>query len=199
MRDHYGVLNDAYDTLDVTVQTRTQLFLEYTAGDNWLSFGPNASGEANQNGIRFTYGFNTSAPTTLTYYVGRFGSGFLRSQSLSSSVRVTKRGTLTLQVFENDQAFDGGNRNVQWLERASIGYQAGPGESYAVGLRRIVGTGPTFFSPPQFLRATNFSFAYYKRLPMFELYFAYGNPNRLNTQHDLILKIIQYFGAEKGT
>ncbi len=34
---------------------------------------------------------------------------------------------------------------------------------------------------------------------MAEIYFAYGNPNMLNTQHDVILKLIQYFGAEKGT
>jgi multisubunit Na+/H+ antiporter MnhG subunit len=51
----------------------------------------------------------------------------------------------------------------------------------------------------QFLNATNFSFAFYKRMPMAEIYFAYGNPNMLNTQHDVILKLIQYFGAEKGT
>lgn len=111
-------------------------------------------------------------------------------------VRLTRRGTL--QAFETDQSLENGTRNIQWLERASIGYQAGPGESFAVGWRRIIGTGPTFFGTTQFVNATNVSFAFYKRLPMEEIYFAYGKPNFLNTQHNFILKLIQYFGAEKG-
>jgi hypothetical protein len=199
MRDSAGALNDAYDSFYVTVATRNQLFLGWSSGDTWLNFGPGAAGEANQNGIQLTYGFNTSTPTTFTYNVGRFGAGFLRSPSVATTVRLTRRGTLTLQAFKTDQALDNGARNIQWLERASIGYQAGPGESFAIGWRRIIGAGPTFFGRSQSLNATNFSFAFYKRMPMAEIYFAYGNPNLLNTQHDVILKIIQYFGAEKGT
>lgn len=199
MRNGSGALNDAYDSLYVTVATRNQLFFGWSSGDSYLNFGPGFAGEANQNGIQLTYGFNTSTPTTFRYNVGRFGAGFLRSPSLSSTVRLTRRGTLTLQAFKNDQALDNGGRNVQWLERASIGYQAGPGESYAIGWRRIIGAGPTFFGQAQVVNATNLSFAFYKRMPMAEIYFAYGNPNMLNTQHDVILKVIQYFGAEKGT
>jgi hypothetical protein len=199
MRDGTGALNDAYDSFYLTVATRNQLFFGWSSGDTYLNFGPGSAGEANQNGIQLTYGFNTSTPTTFTYNAGRFGAGFLRSPSLSTTVRLTRRGTLTLQAFKNDQTLDGGGRNTQWLERASIGYQAGPGESYAIGWRRIIGAGPAFFGPSQFVNATNFSFAFYKRMPMAEIYFAYGNPNLLNTQHDVILKLIQYFGAEKGT
>jgi hypothetical protein len=199
MRDGTGALNDAYDSFYVTVATRNQLFFGWSSGDSYLNFGPGFAGEANRNGIQLTYGFNTSTPTTFSYNVGRFGAGFLRSPSLSSTIRLTRRGTLTLQAFKNDQTMDNGSRNIQWLERASIGYQAGPGESYAVGWRRIIGAGPTFFGTAQFVNATNFSFAFYKRTPMAEIYFAYGNPNMLNTQHDVILKLIQYFGAEKGT
>jgi hypothetical protein len=32
-----------------------------------------------------------------------------------------------------------------------------------------------------------------------ELYLAYGTPNRLYTQHSVILKLIRYIGADKGT
>jgi len=199
MRDGTGALNDSYDSFYVTVASRNHLFLGWSSGDSYLNFGPGAAGEANQNGIQLTYGFNTSAPTTFSYNVGRFGAGFLRSPSLSSTVRLTKRGTFTLQAFKTDQTMDNGGRNIQWLERASIGYQAGPGESYAIGWRRIIGAGPTFFGHSQFLNATNFSFAFYKRMPMAEIYFAYGNPNMLNTQHNVILNLIQYFRAEKGT
>ena len=199
MRNSAGALDDAYDSIYVTVATKNQYFFGYSFGDNWLNFGPGAAGETNQNGIQIIYGNNTSTPTNVSYNIGRFGGGFLRNPSLSTTVHVTRRGTLTLQAVENIQSLDNGPRLVQWLERVSFGYQAAPGESFAIGWRKIIGTGPVFFSPPRFLNATNFSFAFYKRTPMAEIYFAYGNPNRLNTQHDVILKLIQYFGAEKGT
>lgn len=199
MRNSAGALDDAYDSWYITAATKNHYFFGYSVGDNYLSFGPGASGETNQNGIQVIYGYNTATPTNFFYNVGRFGGGFLRNPSLTTTFQMTRRGSLTLQAVENIQTLDRGPRLVQWLERVSFGYQAGPGESYAVGLRKIIGTGPTFFSPPRFINGTNFSFAYYKRLPMFELYFAYGNPNLLNTQHDVILKLIQYFGAEKGT
>lgn len=197
--DHTGARNYAYDSSSLTINTRTQWTLGVTTGDAFLRFGTNPGGETNQNGLSLSYGANTSTPQTVTYNVGRFGDGFLRSTSLLGTIRLTQRGTLSLTAYRTDQRLDDGSRNIQWLERASIGYQIGPGQSVALGWRKIIGTGPSFFDTPDFINATNFSGAYYRRFKAYELYFAYGSPNRLDTQHDILLKLIRYFGAEKGT
>jgi len=90
---------------------------------------------------------------------------------------------------------------VQWLERLGDTYATGPNSSLAVGVRRIVGTAPLLdvTSPPGSVRAWNLSFAYHRRLPHDELYFAYGDASQLSTLPQLVLKLIHYIGAEKGS
>jgi hypothetical protein len=116
-----------------------------------------------------------------------------------TTVRVTRLGTLSLEAFNTNQRMDTGTTLKQWLERISFGYQLGGGQSVAAGWRRIIGAGPTFFQPAQFISATNLSLAYYRRMRGAELYLAYGTPNTLNTQHSVLLKLIRDIGAEKGT
>lgn len=197
--DHLGARDYAYDSSGVTINTRNQWTLVASTGDQFLRFGSGPGGFTNQNGVSLSYGANTSTPETAALYVGRYGAGSLRSTSLLGTIRLTQRGTLSLTAYKTDQHLDDGTRYVQWLERASIGYQIGPGQSLAFGLRKIIGTGPTFFDTPRYINATNVSAAYYRRFKAYELYLAYGSPNRLQTQHDVLLKLIRYVGAEKGT
>ena len=142
---------------------------------------------------------NTSTPTVFSYYLGRFAGGYLHTINRSTALKIGPRGTLTLQAYNTRDLLDNGTLLQQWLERISFGYQIGPGESFAIGVRKIVGAGPPFFGPARFVNATNLSFALYKRIPHAEIYFAYGDPNTLQTRHDFILKLIQYLGADKGT
>jgi hypothetical protein len=198
-RNRFGDLDDAYNFSNLTVNTRTQWTLGLSTGENYLQFSGQPGGFANQNGISLFYGQNTSTPEGISYYVGRYGEGFLRSTDLQAAVKVTRLGTLSLEAYQTNDIIDAGGSLVQWLERISFGYQLGPGQSVAAGWRRIIGTSPTFFNSPEYTDATNLSFAYYRRMKDTELYFAYGNPNRLSTQHSVILKLIRYVGADKGT
>lgn len=197
--DRNGLQNYAYTLSNVTVNTRTQWTLQLTTGSTTLRFPGSPPGLTNQNGIYLAYGANTSTPSSVTYDIGRFGGGYLRGTDLQTSIRVTRLGTLSLEAFGTNQILDAGGANAQWLERASFAYQVAPGQSFAAGWRRIIGTSPTFFNSPQFTDASNLTLAYYRRVLGWELYCAYGDPNQLSTRHDFILKLIRYIGADKGT
>lgn len=197
--DHTGTKNYAYDSLYVSVNTRNQWSLQLTTGSEYLRFPNQPGGSTNQNGVYVAYGANTSYPSSITYNAGRFGAGFLHSIDLRTSIPVMRRGTLSFTAYNTNQTLDAGGSYKQWLERVSFGYQLGPNQSVAVGWRRIIGTGPVFFDTPEFIDGTNLSFAYYRRFRGMEMYFAYGTPNTLSTQHDVIFKLIRYIGADKGT
>lgn len=199
LNNHLGAHTYDYDASAVSISTRNQWSLGLTSGDSFLQFAGSPGGFANQNGFSLAYGANTSTPTSVAWNAGRYGAGYLHSTSLNSAIRVSRLGTLSFTAYKTGQHLDAGPEYVQWLERVSFGYQMGPGESLAIGLRRIVGTGPAFFDTPNFVDATNVSAAYYKRFNGYELYAAYGTPNRLNTQHDVLVKLIRYIGAQKGT
>lgn len=198
-KDHTGTRNYAYDSLYVTVTTRNQWAMQLTTGSQFLRFPSQPGGTTNQNGIHLGYGENTSYPSSITYNVGRFGAGFLHSIDLRTSIPVMRRGTLSLSAYNTNQTLDAGGSYKQWLERVSFGYQLDSNQSVAVGWRRIIGTGPVFFDTPDTIDGTNLSFAYYRRFRGMEMYFAYGTPNTLSTQHDVIFKLIRYIGADKGT
>lgn len=197
--DHTGHVNYTYDSLFFSINTRTQWSLLLTTGSQYVRFPNTPGGLSNQNGITLSYGQNTSAPQSLSYNVGRFGTGSLQSADLQLAAHVLRFGTLSFETYETDDRLDSGARLQQWLDRVSFAYQIGPGQSLALGWRKIIGTGPTFLSAPQFVDGTNLSMAYYRRFRDFELYAAYGTPNDLSTRHDLLFKLIRYIGAEKGT
>jgi hypothetical protein len=199
MHNRAGILNYAYNSTYVTLQTRNTWFLGVSSGDQYLRFPGEPGGFTDQNGVQLTYGNNTSTPSWVAYYTGRFGAGFLRSTDVEAAIKIMRLGTLTAEAYQTNDALDGGGHFVQWLQRTSLAYQIGPGQSLAVGWRRIIGTAPPFFSKPSFLNATNLSMAYYRRWSGYELYFAFGDPNHVYTQHDVILKLIRYIGADKGT
>jgi Domain of unknown function (DUF5916) len=169
------------------------------------------SGTANSPGNFPNHG-SSSTPTTISFNTGNFGPGRLDSWLRSSSMRVGMRGLITLEADDTRQYLLTGATNVQWLERAGYTYALGADESMSFGIRRIIGIAPFIVSNDPascttviFLPATtctgawNLSFAFHKRTPKDEYYFAYGDASQLSTVPQWVLKWIHYVGAEKGT
>ncbi len=196
---HAGGVDYTFSNSSVSIDTRTQFSLNLSAGETYILQGSNPGGYANQNGLSLAYRQNTSTPTRISYNIGRFGAGYLHAWARATSLRLGARGTLTLEADNTIDHADDTTSDVQWLERADIAYQLGSNTSFSVGARRIIGTGPPFFSSAQFTNATNLSVAYYQRVAHAELYFVYGDPNQLATQHSFVVKLIDYVGAQKGT
>jgi hypothetical protein len=202
-------LADAFSQL--TVNTRTLYSLQATSGYQYLLLSDHQGIMIDQNGVGLNYGETTNAPTAVTYNIGRYGPGYLRSTTRLTTLHLGVRGTLTLEGDNTDQTTDNGVKDEQWLERASVAYQLPDGSSLAIGTRRIVGITPLLEYPqPQCLAPSptpltscynnaNVSLAYYKHFGQDELYLVYGDPNQLSTYPAFIVKFVHYFGAEKGT
>jgi hypothetical protein len=158
------------------------------------------SGSANNPGNNGNHG-SSATPTVISWNGGRFGPGYLTSWLRSSTMRVGIRGTVTFEADNTNDWLDRGTPDIQWLERVSYNYLIGPTSSVAFGIRKIDGTAPLVDTtvPPIFIDAWNVSFDYHKRWGPNELYFAYGDASQVYTVHEFILKLIHYFGAEKGT
>lgn len=187
-----------------------QIFTPITqagVGLTWHSGSFNSPGNFPNHG-------SSSTPTTITYNTGRFGPGRVDSWTRSTTLRVGKRATLLIEADDTRQHLDSGPTNVQWLERAGYTYALGPDESISFGVRHIIGIAPyivtnspascvTYLANPPLntpcTGAWNLSFAYHKRKPHDEYYFAYGDASQLSTVPQWILKWIHYLGAEKGT
>jgi hypothetical protein len=209
-----GALNQTDNALWVDFLSKSLIDLQGTIGSNYLltpngTFTPISqngvsatwhSGTANSPGNNLNHG-SSATPTTISYNTGRFGPGRLDSWLRSSTMRAGNRGTVTLEVDDTLQGLDTGRVNVQWLERAAYNLATGPDSSFAVGIRRIVGTSPLIDPtvPPPYTNAYNLSFAYHRRTPHDELYLAYGDASQLITVPQWIVKWIHYVGAEKGT
>ncbi|HZZ66324.1 MAG TPA: hypothetical protein VFE17_12535 [Candidatus Baltobacteraceae bacterium] len=153
-----------------------------------------------QNYSAITYHSGTATPTTFGYATGIFGNGRLDSWTRTTTFALGRRTSVTLQANDTRQYLVG-HVNTQWLERASIAVQQGPDASFAIGLRRIIGTGPDLNGADTSCLAgcTNISFAYHKLFGPFEIYTAYGDPSTLYTRPQFLFKIIRYIGADKGT
>lgn len=197
---HAGVMDFGNNASALTLNTRTLFTLTLSSGENYILQGAGPGGFANQNGIGVYYAQNTSTPSSYSYNVGQFGAGYLRSSQRSTTLKAGRRGTLTFEADDTSWSLDtGGAPMRQWLERVSYALQLSGGSSFAIGARRIIGTGPAFFQTPQYVDASNVSFAYYRRIGPGEFYLVYGDPNSLYTTPALIAKWIIYIGAQKGT
>jgi hypothetical protein len=198
-KSYAGVRDYTLDQSAVTLTSRTSLALSVTTGENYFQQTGEPGGYVNQNGISLSYKGNTSTPSSVSYNVGRYGAGYLRSWQRLAAFHLGRRGTLSLEADNTTDYLDTGDRLGEWLTRASVAYQLGASSSLAIGIRSIKGTAPIFFGAPAFVDGTNISLAFYKRFAKSELYAAYGDPNVLATKHALIIKLIQYIGAQKGT
>jgi len=212
--DHTGALDQTDNNVSLDVLMHDLIDIQGGIGSSYLRLPSGIFTPVSQDGIQFTWHSGTAnnpgnngnhgssaTPTVVSWNGGRFGPGRLDAWLRSSTMRAGKRATLTLEADDTDQTLDRGGRNVQWLERASYNYAIGANESVAFGIRRIDGTAPLIdqTAPPLFINAWNVSFDYHKRVGPNELYFAYGDASQVYTVHQWILKLIHYFGAEKGT
>jgi len=173
------------------------------------------SGTANSPGNFPSHG-SSSTPTSITFNEGRFGPGELYSWQRVTTMRAGLRGTISLEADTTTQFLDAGGVNRQWLERGSFNEAIDANTSLSIGARRIIGTAPLVYAAapqscttvittpppgviPRCTGAWNLSFAFHRRTPHDEVYFAYGDASQLSTYPAFILKFIHYVGAEKGT
>ena len=224
----------------VDVLTKGTWDLQAFTGSNYWRF-PDANGQlsnagytpiSQNGGFQLTYhsgmqnnlnNFPThgssATPTSVSYNTGRYGLGRLDTWFRSSTIRVGQRGLFTVSVDSTQQWMRGNGitpDNVQWFDSLSYAYQVGSDSSFAVGLRRVIGTPPQpngggncgqvaviVKGEVQYERApaacSNISIAYHLRLHDYEIYAAYGDPNVLSTIPQAIFKFIFYAGGEKGT
>jgi hypothetical protein len=211
---HTGGLNQTDTSFFLDILTQSRIDINTSVGASYLRLDSGVFTPISQNGIGVTWhsgtannpgsnGFHgsSSTPTSVFYNTGRFGPGRVDSWVRSSTMRVGMRGTLSLEADDTRGYEDNGATNVQWLERLGYSYATGANSSLAVGVRRIIGTPPMLDigAAPGFTSAWNLSFAYHRRTPHDELYFAYGDASQLSTLPQFVVKLIHYFGAEKGT
>jgi hypothetical protein len=154
-----------------------------------------------QQSSSIIYHSGTATPTKLELSTGMFGDGRLNAWNRSTTFSIDKRFFVTLQAYDTQQFLPTGV-NTQWLERFSVAIAQGPDASIAFGVRRIIGKGPllgTFQDLSCLTGCSNISFAYHRKFGINEFYMAYGDPSRLNTRAQFLVKLIRYLGAAKGT
>ena len=189
-----------YDfSLGATLVTRTKFSASVGAGSSYVRLPGDILRPANQQGVSLYYEANTALQDTLLYNFGRFGDGRLVSIDRDAAFKVARRATVSLNADETNWHGDDGTRAIQWLERASLSFDLGPRSSLTFGARKIIGTAPPFGAIPAPINVSNLSFGYTLRRPHDDLFFVYGDASQLVTRHALTLKLVHYFGAEKGT
>jgi hypothetical protein len=201
--DHYDGTTGGTDLTDgdisATVTTKTKFSLNATTGFSYVRLRGDILRPANQQGVTLQYQPGTALQDQLLYTIGRFGNGRLTTIDRDVAVRLDKISTFSLNADSTDWHGDSGARCVQWLERAGLSFDLGPRSSLTLGVRKIVGIPPPFATLPAYASDTNLSFGYSLRRPHDELYLVYGDASQLVTRPALTLKLIHYFGAEKGT
>lgn len=208
-----GALNMADNTLNFNILTRSLIDINLQSGSSYLMIG-NVMTPVTQTGASVTLhsGSQTNnvgcfdchggsaTPTTISYNTGRYGAGRLDTWTRSSTLRAGTRGTITFDLDDTAQWIAGGTSNVQWFERVGYAYQLGRDSSFAVGLRRVVGTPPNPNGGGNCVGVcSNIALSYHTRLAHSEIYASYGSPNYLSTLPQFLVKMIFYSGADKGT
>jgi len=153
----------------------------------------------NQQGLRIDYKYQTAAQSTLLWNTGRFGDGTLDAWQRQLGFRVWRRATVSLLAYDTDWRGDGGARQKQWLDRASVSFDLGPRASLVAGVRTIIGTAPPFPFAQTYAKMTNLSFGLSTRRAHDDFYLVYGDASAVVTRPALTLKLVHYIGAEKGT
>lgn len=195
-----GALNQTDNNLGFDVLTRNFIEVWANTGSSYLLLGNGTFTPITINSRGLGWRSTTAYPTFLEYDSGRFGPGRIVSWGRSSVIRVGNRASITVQANNTSQYVDNGPTYTQWLERLSYAYQSGPNESFAIGVRRIIGVPPTLDGSFQgFSSAWNLSLAYHKLLQHNEIYLVYGDASAFATSPQFIFKMVHYFGADKGT
>ncbi len=214
--DRYHGSDGAYNQtdnwigLDLLTRKRVDLFL--TTGASYLRINGIMT-PVNQQGAQITFNSGTQTnntgcidchgnaanETTISYNTGRYGLGRLDSWTRSTTLKVGPRGALSFDLDSTSQWLPG-SANVQWFERVGYTLQLGSNMSFALGVRKVVGTPPDPNGGGSCIGScTNLALSFHARLAHSELYVAYGNPNTLSTLPQALVKWIFYAGADKGT
>ncbi len=205
-------LNQTDNQLLLDVLTRAAVDVQLSLGSSYLRSAAGVFSPVSQNGIALTWHSGlkqdpsnlgqhgaSAFPTTVSYNTGRYGDGRLDTWLRSSTLRVGRRGSLTLELDDTNQASAQLSRR-QWFERVGYAFALGQDSSLALGVRRSIGTPPEPSGGGNCIGScSNVSFSYHVRRPHGELYLGYGDPNALRTAPQAIVKLIYYIGAEKGT
>ncbi len=212
--DHLGALDQTDQSAGFDVLTRGLIDLNFGLGSSYLRLSNGTFTPVTQNQYAVTFGSGaqnssvnngaqhgqSATPTTISFATGRFGAGRLNSYSVTSTLRASRRGLVSLELDENNQLLDQGGVYRQWFERIAYSYEAGRDASFALGVRRIMGIAPVLDAPPQFQQGWNLSAAYHRTFNgTNELYAVYGDASAFSTVPAFIVKWIHYFGAPKGT
>lgn len=196
---HSGGLDQSDQWIYAQITTRKLWSFAAQAGSSYLrlsnaSLSPVTSGD----GVNITYDSGTPTPSTIEFLTGRFGPGQLNAWTRSSTLRLGTRGFLTLELDDTDQ-FANATRYTQWLERVGFTYQGGPDETFALGIRRIIGTPPMLATVPIYQAGSNISATFHRKTANGELYIVYGDASAFSTAPQFLVKFIQYVGGDKGT
>lgn len=201
--DRYHAVSGELDQTDnnayVIVSTRTLFNLQLSTGSSYLLLAPGDFSPVTQQGAQLAYDLNSTTPTSVLFETGRFGPGRMDSWLRSTTMRFGPRGLLSFELDDTDQFAYSGARYEQWLERSTFGYQATATQSFALGVRRIIGTAPELATVQPFANAWNISAAYHRKFPGAEIYAAYGDAAAFSTAPEFIIKLIKYIGADKGS
>lgn len=171
-----------------------------TTGSSYVRLPGDLLRPFNQNRINIAYLLNTATQDSIGIQTGRFADGQLVStQRLASFHLGGPRTTISVRADATDWFWDNHSRATQRLERGNLTYTLGTDSSFSIGARKIVGASPPVGGLPQSIVGTNLLLAFSRRRKHDEFHFVYGDASAFYTRPAATLKIIHYFGADKGT
>ena len=206
-----GRLDRTSNDLAITLIDKNLFRVQADTGSTYLLLSDGRMTPVSLAGIALGYRGGTATPTSIVYNAGRYGDGRIATFDRNTVIKLGPITQLALQGFDTVWYADAGYRNVQWLERIALTRNISRDSSFAIGVRRIIGTPPavanyfSFGSPPfptgpaSFYSASNVSVAYATHRQRDELYLVYGDAGAPSTKPAFILKYVYYLGGEKGT
>ena len=161
-------------------------------------------------GVALSYRNGTATPTNFVFNRGRFGDGHIATFDRNTVLKLGPITQLSLQAFDTVWYADAGYRNIQWLERLALTRNISRDSSFAVGLRRIIGTPPAVgnfasygvtpfpVGPASFSSATNVSVAYAYHRKRDELYLRLRRRERGHHEARAHPEVRVLFGRREG-
>ena len=206
-----GRLDRTNNDLAFTLVTKNLFRLNFDTGSTYLKLADGRMTPVSLAGVALGYRNNTATPTSVVFNQGRYGDGRIAAIDRNTVLKLGPVTQLSLQAFDTVWYADAGYRNVQWLERVALTRNLSRESSFAIGVRRIIGTPPAvanYFSygvapfptgPASLYSAANVSVAYALHRRRDELYLVYGDASAPSTKPAFIVKYVFYLGGEKGT
>jgi len=206
-----GRLDRTSNDLAITLVNRNLFRLNADTGSTYLRLADGRTTPVSLAGIALGYRSGTATPTNFVYNQGHYGDGHIATFDRNTVLKLGPITQLSLQAFDTVWYANAGYRNVQWLERVALTRNISRDSSFAVGVRRIIGTPPAvanYFTygvdpfptaPATFYSASNVSVAYAIHRRHDELYLVYGDASAPSTKPAVIVKYVYYLGGEKGT